>query len=79
MSGRNDSGANGKLGETTRGRNDSERKGKWAERLGGERETCIEYTCEGSFLVQYTLHTLDISYLSDRFERGIHFSFQHMS
>ena len=38
-SGRNDSGANGKVGETTRGRNDSGRKGKWAKRLGGERES----------------------------------------
>ena len=28
---RNDSGANGKVGETTRGRNDSGRKGKWAK------------------------------------------------
>ena len=37
-SGRNDSGAKGKVGETTRGRN-SGRKGKWAKRLGGERES----------------------------------------
>ena len=32
-------GANGKVGETTRGRNDSGRKEKWAKRLGGERES----------------------------------------
>ena len=38
-SGRNDSGANGKVGETTRVRNDSGRKGKWAKRLRGERES----------------------------------------
>ena len=38
-SGRNDSWANGKVSETTRGRNDSERKGKWAKRLRGERES----------------------------------------
>ena len=38
-SGRNDPGANGKVGETTRGRNDSGRTGKWAKRLGGERES----------------------------------------
>ena len=31
---RNDSGANGKVGETTQGR-----KGKWAKRLRGERES----------------------------------------
>ena len=37
--GRNDSGANRKVGETTQGRNDSERKGKWAKRLRGERES----------------------------------------
>ena len=38
-SGRNDSGSNGKVGETTWGRNDSGRKGKWAKRLRGERES----------------------------------------
>ena len=32
--GRNDSGVNGEVGETTRGR-----KGKWAKRLRGERES----------------------------------------
>ena len=38
-SGRNDSGANGKVGETIQCRNDSGQKGKWAKRLRGERES----------------------------------------
>ena len=38
-SGRNDSGANGKVGETTRRRNDSGRKGNWAKRHRGEWES----------------------------------------
>ena len=38
-SGRNDSGASGKVGETTQGPNDTGRKGKWAKRLKGERES----------------------------------------